>query len=365
MMLLGLPLVGITLTNQPIGQYLEFPPRTLYVKHAPFSWIAFICYSLFILTVIVPYIIRGFSRQDQESAPILNSMPFPWWGWFGILFGITAWFLAWNRFHWCGKFQAHTFSPLWIAYILTINALTYKRTGHCMMLDRTRFFLFLFPTSAAFWWFFEYLNRFVQNWYYVGGQFGPWEYFLYSTLPFSTVLPAVMATREWLHSLYWPVTRFQCFLPIKIYHPKVLAWLFLLTSGVGLAGIGVWPNYLFPLLWISPLTIFVSLQAILQERHIFSDISHGDWQFIVSSAMAALICGFFWEMWNYYSFAKWKYNIPLVHRFQIFEMPILGYAGYLPFGVECAVIADIILMNSLNKTQKKIDDTSSIFALYS
>jgi hypothetical protein len=62
----------------------------------------------------------------------------------------------------------------------------------------------------------------------------------------------------------------------------------------------------------------------------------------VSAALAALICGFFWEMWNFYSLAKWKYSIPFVHRFEIFEMPLLGYAGYLPFGLECMVIADLI-----------------------
>ena len=30
-------------------------------------------------------------------------------------------------------------------------------------------------------------------------------------------------------------------------------------------------------------------------------------------------------------------------RFRIFEMPLLGYAGYLPFGIECAAIAALVL----------------------
>jgi hypothetical protein len=61
-----------------------------------------------------------------------------------------------------------------------------------------------------------------------------------------------------------------------------------------------------------------------------------------NGAMAALFCGWFWEMWNYYSLAKWEYAIPFVHRYEIFEMPILGYAGYLPFGLECAVLVDML-----------------------
>jgi len=45
--------------------------------------------------------------------------------------------------------------------------------------------------------------------------------------------------------------------------------------------------------------------------------------------------GFFWEFWNYLSpFVKWKYNVPYVGFLKIFEMPILGYFGYLPFALE-------------------------------
>jgi hypothetical protein len=48
-------------------------------------------------------------------------------------------------------------------------------------------------------------------------------------------------------------------------------------------------------------------------------------------------------MWNFYSLAKWVYHVPFVQRFHVFEMPILGYAGYLPFGLECSVVAEMVL----------------------
>jgi hypothetical protein len=116
----------------------------------------------------------------------------------------------------------------------------------------------------------------------------------------------------------------------------------MIFSGMGLTGIGLFPNGLYPLLWVSPLLIIVSLQAIAGEQHIFSALWEGDGLVFVTSALAALICGFFWEMWNYYSLAKWIYAVPYVHRFLIFEMPFLGFAGYLPFGLECAVIGNFI-----------------------
>ena len=50
-----------------------------------------------------------------------------------------------------------------------------------------------FPASAAFWWFFEYLNRYVWNWYYHGvGVMGAGEYAFFATCSFATVLPAVL-----------------------------------------------------------------------------------------------------------------------------------------------------------------------------
>ena len=58
--------------------------------------------------------------------------------------------------------------------------------------------------------------------------------------------------------------------------------------------------------------------------------------------MAALVCGFFWELWNYRSLVHWEYSVPFVQRFQLFHMPVLGYAGYLPFGLECLALAGLL-----------------------
>jgi hypothetical protein len=56
-----------------------------------------------------------------------------------------------------------------------------------------------------------------------------------------------------------------------------------------------------------------------------------------------LICGFFWELWNWKSLAKWIYTVPFVERWHVFEMPLLGYAGYLPFGLECLLVVERIV----------------------
>ncbi|MBT8370212.1 MAG: hypothetical protein KJO34_04560 [Deltaproteobacteria bacterium] len=353
-LLLGLPLIGVLLAGHNVALYFEFPPQTRHIEHAPFSWIAFAIIALFILAMILPLIIKG--RQGYQNTPpkirASTALPLPWWGWLGITMGVLAWILAWTRFSWFTAIQPHTFSPLWFSYILVVNAVCFRRTGHCLMTDQPKFFLSLFPASAAFWWFFEYLNRYTQNWYYVGAEFGPWAYFWYATLPFSTVLPAVLSTRQWLLTSSWIRRAFGDFTRLKIPRIGLVAVCGLLLSAGGLAAIGVWPNYFFPFLWISPFVVIICLQTLMEDDHIFAQLSAGDWSAVVAAALAALVCGGFWEMWNFYSLAKWQYSIPLVDRYKIFEMPLLGYAGYLPFGLECAAIGAMLekLANAPIKT---------------
>ena len=365
-MLIGLPMLGIMGAGLPVSRYLEFPPATRYISHISFSWIAFAVFCIIILSALLSLVLmlryrsvryRPVASKQNRSDPVepeSEEAPvpgiFPWWGWAGILMGLLAWILAWTRFSWFAQFQPHTFAPLWLSYIIVINALDYRRTNRCLVIDRPVYFLLLFPTSAVFWWFFEYLNRFVQNWYYVGVQFPVWEYFWYATLSFSTVLPAVLSTREWIHKYSMVGVRRSVERDAELGDAGAIlksgsgipAWIVLILSGIGLTGIGILSDYLFPLLWISPLLILVSLQSLMGEKHIFSDLTADKWAFLLSSAVAALVCGLFWEMWNYYSLAKWEYSIPFVHRFLIFEMPVLGYTGYLPFGLECAVIGEMI-----------------------
>ncbi|MBW2065221.1 MAG: hypothetical protein JRJ03_09850 [Deltaproteobacteria bacterium] len=339
-MLLGLPLLGILLYGESLTPYLKLPPTTFLVHQAPFSWLAFFLYSALLTALIGPFFRRALRRPQARRKK--SAASFPWWGWTGMALGTAFWIIAWTRFPLFSKVQAHTFTPIWCGYIIFVNALTYRNTGRCMMLNQTRFFLTLFPTSALFWWFFEFLNRFVHNWYYIGKQFSLWEYFWFATLPFSTVLPAVLSTRELVLGSSWVRETFTAFFPLRFPHPKLSAFLALTLAGLGLALIGLYPDHLFPLIWVSPFLIVLSLQVLFGDPHVFSSIPNGDWTMVISSALAAVICGFFWEMWNFYSLAKWKYAIPFVQRFHIFEMPLLGYAGYLPFGLECTTVVQIL-----------------------
>lgn len=354
-LVLGLPLLGVLLAGEPIGRYLEFPPRTSYIQHEPFSWPVFLALTLLIALAVGPILLRIALENLRPASPLtqhaaLNTQhyrpSFPWWGWLGVGWTCLWWVLAWTRFPWMAAVQEHTFTPLWLGYIVTVNAATFTRTGRSMMLHRPRYFLSLFPLSAGFWWIFEYLNRFVQNWYYVGvADLSSLEYFLRATIPFSTVLPAVLSTVELLTSYSGAGAGMELRRPIRTKNPKPASWLLLILSCLGLLGIGLWPTYLFPFVWVGPLLMIVSLQALAGRPTVLSSLAQGDWCNLWVPALAALVCGFLWELWNWKSLAHWEYAIPFVHRFQLFEMPLLGYTGYLPFGLECVAVADLCLIH--------------------
>jgi hypothetical protein len=292
-LLIGLPLAGCFWAGHPMTQYLEFPPQTRYVVHAPFSGWAFLLYTALILLVVGLVAGQALHKpKRQTSTTVPSKKNFPWWGWLALVCCAICWVLAWTRFPWFATLQPHTFFPLWLSFIILINAICYMRSGCCMITDRPIYFYRLFLASAIFWWFFEYLNRFVQNWYYTGFMYSPYEYFLLATLSFTTVLPAVLSVQDLLRTIPTLENNFCQMRPISCQHPTLLAWLCLLLACAGLFGIGILPDLLFPLLWISPLLMLACLQQVFGKPSVLSFLATGDWRQPVSAAIAALICGF-------------------------------------------------------------------------
>ena len=344
LVLVGAPLAGVWLAGQPLGAYLQLPPRPAPGEPAGFSWTAFWLLAAFVVAAVAPFVWRLLSTPAPAPGPATSRLAFPIWGWAALLWLAASWALAWTRFPWFESFQQHTFTPLWIGYIGVVNAITMRRAGSCLPSREPARFAALFPLSALFWWFFEYLNRFVANWRYTGiEEFDALEYTFFATLAFSTVLPAVTSTAECLGTLPRVSTAFAHWHPLRVPRPRFAAALALALTTLSLAALGVFREYVFPLVWISPVLVMICLQALGGRATVLAPLASGDWRGIGSFTAAALVCGFFWEMWNYGSLARWEYSIPHVDGFRIFEMPLLGYAGYLPFGIECAAIAALVL----------------------
>ena len=356
--LLGVPFLCCWLggSDEILEGLKQFPPRTedwgfhpekLWNVRRPFNWCWFGGMCAFTFACMFPLVRRGLqslrcSQQESHSSFIIHhsSLPrFPWFGWLGLGIMGVAWVLAWTRFGWFRPFQPHTYFPLWFGLILTLNAFVVRRTGHSPLTDRPFAYALTFPASSLFWWFFEYLNRYVWNWYYLGvSDMSSTEYVVYATLCFSTVLPGVMAMAAALGTFrFFDDRNYDGMAKVDVRSPVSKAVL-LVLSAAGLTGIVFFPDCAYPLLWISPLMVFVLVQIVLKEPCVLDRLKEGAWGLVFRYEIAALCCGFFWETWNYYSYAKWVYAVPWVHGFQIWEMPFIGFAGYLPFGVECAAV---------------------------
>ena len=345
------PLLGVKATGASIAPYLDLPPRTEYVAHAAFAWPAFIMASMPVLAAMVLYAAallrapapRAALPHRTVAAGLAVTSPrygFPWWTWIGIGLAAGGWVLAWSDLfpaHW----RRHAFTPLWLGYVGIMNALTYRRSGRSPLTHRAAWLAALFPASAAFWWLFEYLNQYTDNWYYTGLRAGDgWDYFAQATLPFSTVLPAVASTWAWLKT--FPRLDTLALPAVPARHAYAYPWIGLVGGTIALGGLGVWPEALYPVLWLGPVFLLAGLQQLLLGETPLAPLARGDWRPILQPALAALVCGCFWELWNADSLAQWHYSIPYVQRFHIFEMPLLGYAGYLPFGVECALVMNLV-----------------------
>jgi hypothetical protein len=342
---LGLPLLGAWLAGRPLAPLWRFPPPLCIPTQYPhFSWLAAALVLGAAAVVAVAWARRAGGGRPLPGADAPAGLRFPGWGGVAVAWTLAWWWLAWTRQPWFAWGQRYTFTPLWLGMIVTVNALTAARGGTRLMQRAPRSWLALFGASAGFWWVFEWLNRFVHNWHYLGAEgVGPWEYAVHASVCFSTVLPAVAGVRECLAT--WP--RLQARLAAGPAWPGLTrrgTGAALMAAGAaGLVFTGAQPLYGYPALWAAPLLLGVGASVWRRADGWWRALAAGDWRAAGSWALAALACGFFWELWNLHSDAKWIYTVPFVQRWRVFEMPLLGYSGYLTFGLECALATAWVL----------------------
>jgi hypothetical protein len=247
----------------------------------------------------------------------------------GLVLIAVAWWSSWagpERFGW------HAFFPLWFGYILTVDAFVAIRTGTSIFERSRRVFLLLFAFSAPLWWGFELANMRLDNWHYTLPHHYTWlQYHTEATIAFSTVLPAVLETAELVASFrhIGALRRVRPVLTSPAAIPACVA-----LGAVMIVAAVAFPRYCFPLLWIGPFFIVDPINAHRGQPSLLTQARRGDWGMIASLAIAGVICGFFWEMWNSHAMPKWTYDVPFVGRPKLFEMPMLGYGGYIPFAFE-------------------------------
>ena len=235
------------------------------------------------------------------------------------------WLLQGLRTHWA-------FFPLWLGYCLVVDALVDCRKGSSIFTRSPKGWAALFIMSVPGWWLFELVNSRTQNWFYPGAEhFTDVEYFLLTSLCFSTVMPAVLSTAELAGTFRW-IRRLPRWIYLRPSRRVTLTFF-----GIGLAMqalLMAWPEYFYAFTWLSIYFLMEPLNVWLGNDSLLDSTKRGDWRPAVALAVGCLICAIFWEMWNFYSYPRWIYRVPFVGVWRVFEMPILGYGGYIGFALE-------------------------------
>ena len=152
-------------------------------------------------------------------------------------------------------------------------------------------------------------------------------------------MPAVFGTAELAGTFKWIK---NISINKKIIPDNKTIQILIITGLIILSLILIFPKIFYPFVWVSVFLLIEPINIKVGNKSIFEFISIGEGKPLFALAIGGLICGFFWEMWNYYSYPKWKYFLPGVNVFYFFEMPLPGYIGYIPFPLELYAVFQFI-----------------------
>lgn len=232
---------------------------------------------------------------------------------------------------------AHFFYLLaWWSYLVLLAGLNLRLTGKDMLVDSPRLYLRMALFSVPAWLFYEMVNLRIENWlYYDVPSPLPVRWVGYA-LAYATVTPAIMGTSALLRHLLGegPATP-------KLPRLTERSWAYGMHAlgGVCLALVGFWPRLFFPLIWAPAFLLFEPFVAKWRpEDSWLASLARGRGRGLCALLLGGLVCGVLWESLNFWAGAKWKYTIPgwCPSGPKLFEMPLLGYLGFLPFALGCA-----------------------------
>jgi hypothetical protein len=222
----------------------------------------------------------------------------------------------------------------WWSYVLAADDVNRRLSGHSLLRDRPRRFLWLAAASVLWWTLFEAINLRLGNWYYVMDPASRAARWTGGVLAFATVLPGIVETLALVENL--GVLRSVPVGPMRWTRAKEVSCLALGAACFALPL--VWPDLFFPLTWGS----FVFLMEPWNRRHgrrsFLRDLETGEAGPFCRTLLAGLACGVLWETWNFWARSKWIYTVPVFEELKLFEMPLVGFLGFPPFAIECLVL---------------------------
>jgi hypothetical protein len=240
------------------------------------------------------------------------------------------------------KLVGYWFTPIvWTGYILFIDAVVFTVIGRSYLTTDRAEGVGVALCSIAGWWLFEWYNapRFWRGgedllglwWHYWGLEPSLFLRRVGYDWSFATIFPALFLTATALRRSVVRALRVRPWTPSPA----------LLTTAVGLGAIAVvlplvvTAYWTVVLVWTGWVLLLEPLNYRAGRESWLRDLGHGDASRLASLLASGLVCGLLWELWNFWALTKWTYTVPFLPDVKLFEMPVLGYAGFLPFALEC------------------------------
>jgi hypothetical protein len=258
----------------------------------------------------------------------------PWYAWIGLALIATseAGMLARIEPFW----SWHT--PIaWTGYILVVDGLVWQQRGDSLLRNARAEAVFLALTSIPLWVIFEQYNKHaLHNWYYAGLPDNLFVREVGYAWSFATIWPAIFETSELVGTLRdRRAPDFRRAIPPQV-PLGVYGWLSVIGGAIMLTIPFVYPStWLAAPVWLGFILLLDPINASVGAESIRGDLMRGHRGRLVNLLIGGFLCGVVWECWNYWARVKWIYNVPVPPHLKLFEMPIAGYGGFLPFAVEC------------------------------
>jgi hypothetical protein len=225
----------------------------------------------------------------------------------------------------------------WYPYLLFLDALWARFQGQSWFWSQPPEVARMAFWSVTVWLVFEALNLALKNWAYEGVAASAWVRWPGYALAFATVLPGVLLTAEVLRAGgAWAGLSGRPLRMARWQPPALLLGVAFLVLPL------VWPRYAFPLVWGAFFFLLDPCCDLLGGKSLIRSFLAGERREHYCLLAAGLICGLWWEAWNYPAVSRWVYTLPVLNFWKVFEMPLPGYLGFAPFALECAVMYNFL-----------------------
>jgi hypothetical protein len=218
----------------------------------------------------------------------------------------------------------------WWSFILVMDSVNFRIRKSSPLFRSPKTFFYAAFISVFVWLAFELFNLRLQNWHYHDLPSSTAERWLGYFLAYATVIPALLEISHFLEGFlkkkrpgFFRLEASPLFLKGCVF----VGSLFLILTVA-------WPKLFFPLVWLCFIFMLEPLNYWLKNDSLLADLAKNDWTRMWSWMLAGLAAGFLWEFWNFFAASRWEYSLPYLDFWRVFQMPVFGYAGFIPFALE-------------------------------